>query len=129
MTRRRFSEREVLATLLHQGVKITCFRTGEEITLDNVNQLEREHLHEIKLDGPDVPGNCRYSLKAAHKVVTFGTPATTAGSSLHRIAKATQPTRIEKFAVRKQAVDQRREPKQGAWGKNRRDNTKRLEQT
>lgn len=115
MSRRRFTERQVIATLIHQGVEIRCHRTGELITLDNVNQLEREHLHEVGLGGPDEPGNCRYSLKAAHKVVTHGTPATWAGSSRHRIAK-TKGTRAEKFAVNKAPVDKPREPKKRFGG-------------
>jgi 5-methylcytosine-specific restriction endonuclease McrA len=108
MTRRRFNEKDVIRTLLHQGVEIRCFRTGEKITLDTVGHLEREHLHELKLGGPDEPANCRYSLKEAHAIVTNGTPATTARSSKHRIAK-TRGTRAEKFAVVKLRLDQPRE--------------------
>ncbi len=104
MTRRRFTERDVIRTLIHQGVTLTCFRTGEPITLENVGQIEREHLHEVALDGPDVPANCRYSLKAAHKIATNGTKSTTAGSSKNRIAKANNPNRTQKFAVNKPPV-------------------------
>lgn len=111
MSRRRFSEREVISVLLHQGIKITCFRTGEEFTLANVDQVEREHLHEHALGGPDIPANCRYSLKAAHSIITNGTPATSAGSSKHRIAK-TRGSRAEKFAVQKLPLHKKREPKQ-----------------
>src|SRR3990167_3659779 len=99
MTRRRFSEREVIAALLHQGVAITCYRTREPITLDSVKRLEREHLVELGLIEPerrhlyDAPEYCRYSLKEAHAVVTNGNGATSAGSSKHRIAKA---VRLEK---------------------------------
>ena len=96
MTRRRYSEKDVIRTLLHQGVDIRCFRTGEPITLENVDRIEREHIHEIK---------------EAHKVITHGNGATVAGSSRHRIAKATEPTRIEKFAVRKKPLDEPREQK------------------
>lgn len=106
--RRRFTEREVLATLINQGVEIRCFRTGTLITLDNLDQVEREHLHELALGGPDEPGNCRYSLKTAHAVVTNGNGATTANSSKHRIAKA-KPTRADKFLVDKKNLDQPRE--------------------
>lgn len=87
MSRKRFSEKDVIRTLIHQGVEIRDYRTGELITLENVDQIEREHLHEIALDGPDVPANCRYSLKASHSIITNGTKATTAGSSKQRIAK------------------------------------------
>jgi hypothetical protein len=48
---------------------------------------EREHLHEVKLGGPDIPENCRYSHAKCHAIVTNGTKATTAGSSKQRIAK------------------------------------------
>jgi len=104
MARKRLSEREVIATLIHQGIEIRCFRTGTLITLENVNQLEREHLHEHALDGPDVPGISRYSLKEAHKIVTYGTPATKAGSSRHRIGK-TRANHTEKFRVEKTPLD------------------------
>lgn len=105
MARRRFTEKEVLETLIHQGVEIRDFRSGEPITLENVAEIEREHLHEIALGGPDDPANCRYSLSKNHHIVTNGTPATTAGSSKNRIAKATQPARIEKFQVKKIPLD------------------------
>lgn len=88
MTRRRFTERQVIAALIHQGVPVVCYRTGERITLENVMRLEREHLHDLALGGSDTPDNCRYSLKEAHAIATNGTKATTAGSSKHRIAKA-----------------------------------------
>jgi len=99
MTRRRFSEREVLATLIHQGVTVPCYRTKEPFTLETVRRAEREHLVELGLVKPedrakyDTPEYCRYSLKEAHAIVTNGTKATTAGSSKHRIAKA---DRLEK---------------------------------
>lgn len=108
MARRRFSEKDVIRTLLHQGVKIFDFRTGEPITLENVDQIEREHIHELALGGADDPINCRYSLSANHNIATNGTPATTAGSSKHRIAK-THGTRAEKFAVTKKPLDEPRE--------------------
>lgn len=113
MTRRRFSEKDTIRTLIHQGVEICCFRTGEPITLQNVTLLEREHLHERKLGGPDTPGNCRYSLKAAHHVVTNGTKATTAGSSKHRIAKSKRIVRECTFKVKKRRPGARK-PK-SAW--------------
>lgn len=115
MRRRRFSEREVIRTLLHQGVKIAS-RSGEPITLENVHLVEREHLHELSLGGADEPENCRYSLKAEHAIVTNGTKATTAGSSKHRIAKANNPTRTDKFIVNKRPLDEPREQKKRRWG-------------
>lgn len=99
MKRRRFSEKDVIRTLLHQGIEINDYRTGEPITLDNVDQIEREHLHEIALGGPDDPANCRYSLGESHAVVTNGNRATSAGSSKNRCAKANNPGRTEKFLV------------------------------
>lgn len=93
MSRKRFNEREVIETLAHQGVWVTCFRcrnpffgTLAGIVYQLLN-IEREHLHEIKLGGPDVPYNCRYSCKPCHDKITNGTKATTAGSSKQRIAK------------------------------------------
>ena len=93
MTRKRFSERQVIASLIHQGVPVTCYRTKEPITLESVGRLEREHLVELGLIEPerrhlyDTPEYCRYSLKEAHAIVTNGNGATSAGSSKHRIAK------------------------------------------
>lgn len=106
MTRRRFTEREVIASLIHQGVEICCYRCGEAFTLDDarkgsVGNIEKEHLHEVELDGPDEPSNCRFSHQSCHDRITNGNGATTAGSSKHRIAKATHPKRIEKFVVNK----------------------------
>jgi len=50
--------------------------------------IEKEHLHERALGGPDEWGNWRWSHEACHSIVTNGTKATAAGSSKHRIAKA-----------------------------------------
>ena len=104
MTRRRFTEKDVLRTLLHQGVEIRDYRTGEPITLENVAEVEREHLHEIALGGPDEPANCRYSLSKSHSLITNGTKATTAGSSKNRAAKANNENRKQKFVVNKLPV-------------------------
>lgn len=109
--RRRFSEKDVIRTLLFQGVEIRCYRTKEPITLENAAFVEREHLHERELGGPDEPGNCRYSLDTAHAVVTNGTGATSAGSSKQRIAKAKRIEREVKFAVVKTV-----EPLLLCWG-------------
>lgn len=114
MSRRRYSEKDVIRTLIHQGVKICDFRTGEPITLENVGLIEREHLHELKLGGPDEPSNCRYSLKSSHAIVTNGTKATTAGSSKNKLAKANNPNRKVNFIVNKPAPG---EPKPAIEGK------------
>ena len=93
--RRRFTEREVLATLIHQGIVVRCFRCQATFLNGNVldpphdaMHAEREHIHEFELGGSDTPANCRYSARECHKVITNGTKATSAGSSKHRIAKA-----------------------------------------
>lgn len=110
MTRRRqFRETEVIATVLMQGATIPCKRCGEPITIEDVKSgnVEKEHLHELELGGADEPTNCAFSHKArpCHAQVTHGSPATFAGSSRHRIAKATDPARIEKFKVDKRPLD------------------------
>lgn len=114
MSRRRFTEIEVIETLLIQGEMIRCFRCKEPFTLENVQtkNIQKEHLHELALDGPDKPFNCRFSHRDApcHHTVTNGTPATSAGSSKHRLAK-TRGTRAEKFAVQKKPLDQERDQK------------------
>lgn len=95
MKRKRFSEREVIETLAWQGILVTCFRcrapfytpapTGGMFNLSD--KIEREHIHEVALGGPDIPKNCRYSCGPCHDKVTNGTKATSAGSSKQRIAK------------------------------------------
>ena len=95
MSRKRFSERQVIETLAWQGVYVRCFRchapfftpapTGGMFNLSD--KIEREHIHEIALGGPDVPKNCRYSCAPCHEIITNGTKATSAGSSKQRIAK------------------------------------------
>jgi len=95
MTRKRFTEREVIETLAWQGVIVRCFRCNAPFYTPSPDggmfnlsdKIEREHLHEVGLDGPDIPANCRYSCGPCHLVVTNGTKATSAGSSKQRIAK------------------------------------------
>ncbi len=94
MTRKRYSERQVLETLAWQGIFVCCYRCGEPFWIEAgegclYRQLdpEREHLHEVALDGPDIPANCRYSCSNCHNLITNGTKATSAGSSKQRIAK------------------------------------------
>lgn len=85
MTRRRFSERDVLEVLYFQhGILVNCYRCKKPL---HFSDAEREHLTEIALGGKDEPMNCAYSHKACHALVTNGTKATTAGSSKQRIAK------------------------------------------
>lgn len=87
MTRKRFSERQVIEALIRTGHRIYCFRSKELITLETVGLLEREHVTPLALGGADDPSNAAYSLKAAHKVQTNGTKATSYGSDKHAIAK------------------------------------------
>ena len=87
MTRAAFSERKVIETLLRQAAVICCYRCQSAFTIEDAKTVEREHLQEIALGGENTPGNCRYSHKACHSIVTNGTRATSAGSSKHRIAK------------------------------------------
>jgi hypothetical protein len=122
MARRRFSEREVLATLLHQGVEIRCFRSNIPITVDTVNLVEREHLAELALDGPDEPRNCRYSFKHEHAKITNGTKATTLGSSKHKIAKDKR-LRAGKLTVKRKprrTPSERKKKKTSTWRQQRR---------
>jgi hypothetical protein len=87
LRRKRFTEREVLTTLLMQGATIKCPAPGcgQPIMLGHI--IERHHFHEIKLGGADIPQNCCYIHAECHAKITNGTKATTAGSSKHKIAK------------------------------------------
>ncbi len=98
MSRKRFSEREVIETLAWQGVFVCCHRCGkpffqplnpgpQNIGMAHLLKPEREHLHEYNLGGADKPYNCRYSCSECHSKITNGTKATSAGSSKQRIAK------------------------------------------
>jgi hypothetical protein len=87
MTRKRFTERQVIEALIRTGNTVRCFRTKEVITLESVKRLEREHPTPIALGGADNPTNAAYSLSEAHKVQTNGKPATSYGSDKHAIAK------------------------------------------
>lgn len=106
---RQLREMEVLEVLISQGAVIPCFRCRLAFTIEDVKtgNIENEHLHEKRLGGPDEPGNRRFSHKAkpCHATVTHGNGATFAGSSRHKVAKATVPKRIEKFQVNKQPLD------------------------
>lgn len=84
MSRKRFSESEVIETLYSCGIDVPCYRCKEPL---HGHKIEREHITEIALGGADEPSNCAYSHAKCHKVVTDGTKATSAGSSKQRIAK------------------------------------------
>lgn len=109
--RRQFLELETVETLLLQGAVIICQRCGKPITLEDVRaqNVQKEHKHEFELKGPDTPDNCCFSHAArpCHAQVTHGTKATFAGSSRHRIAKANDSKRKDKFKVEKRAPRQR----------------------
>lgn len=136
MARKRFSERQVLETLLRQGVEIKCYRckvpffpdAHGDLGLANelwnrhfVGYAEREHLTELALGGKDWPENCAYSCRASHKVVTNGTKATSAGSSKQKAAKVKRLLGLTrngpKHQIRSRGFDK----------KSHYDNTKRLE--
>lgn len=87
MSRKRFSERQVIETLIRTGHEIRCYRTKEVITLETVSLLEREHPTPLALGGEDGPRNAAYSFSEAHKRQTNGSGATSYGSDKHAIAK------------------------------------------
>ncbi len=70
MSRKRFTERQVIEALIRTGHTILCYRTKEVITLETVKRLEREHPTPLKLGGADDPTNAAYSLSEAHKAQT-----------------------------------------------------------
>ena len=94
MTRKRFSEGEVIRTLIYQGVIIPCYRCKVPFAL--TDDIEREHVTELALGGLDEWTNAAYSHRACHHKVTFGTKATTAGSSIQRVAKVRRLQRKDK---------------------------------
>lgn len=102
---RQLRELEVLEVLIAQGAVIPCKRCRVAFTLEDLKtgNIENEHLHEKELGGSDDPFNRAFSHKAkpCHALITHGNGATFAGSSRHKIAKATDPERIEKFKVNK----------------------------
>ena len=87
MTRRRFSEADVIYTLLLQGTLIRCYRCRVPVLPGDT--LEREHLTPIALGGSDEPKNCRYSHAACHAKQTNGPLGkhTSLNSDKHAIAK------------------------------------------
>ena len=85
MSRRRFTEREIVTVLLKQGAIIYCPRCKKPIMLGHT--IEREHFIELAMGGLDDISNCFFSHKECHHIATNGTKATTLGSSKHTIAK------------------------------------------
>lgn len=104
MARKRFTERQVLECAIQQGAIIPCYRCRLAFTVDTVRAAEREHIHEVTLDGPDTVGGCAYSHGPCHRAATSGTGATTAGSSIGRIAKTKRIERTGKMAVAKPPI-------------------------
>lgn len=103
---RQLRELEVIEVLISQGAVIPCKRCRVAFCREDLAAgIENEHLHEKGLGGPDEPGNRAFSHKVCHAQITHGNGATFAGSSRHKIAKATQPRRIEKFQVNKLPLD------------------------
>lgn len=111
--RKRFTERQVLECLILHGVVIPCHRCRNPFDLETVKFAEREHPHEVALDGPDTPADCFYSHKDCHRGETFGHGATTAGSSIGRIAKTKRIVREGKFTVHKRELGPERKARRG----------------
>lgn len=94
MSRKRFTERQVIEALIRTGHEIRCFRTKEVITLESVKLLEREHPTPLKIGGADDPTNAAYSLREAHNIQTNGSRATSYRSDRHAIAKVDRLTGV-----------------------------------
>lgn len=103
---RQLRELEVVeALILNNKAIIPCFRCRLAFAIEDVKSknIENEHLHEHGLGGADSPDNRGFSHKdPCHKAITHGNGATFAGSSRHKVKKATDPKRIEKFKIDKQ---------------------------
>lgn len=115
MTRKRFTERQVITTLICQGVVIHCFRCCK-VFRDGSN-VEREHVLEVALGGKDDPSNCVYSCSECHAKVTNGTKATSAGSSKQRIAKVRRILNPKPSKRHMQKTGRKIPAKVDAWGK------------
>ncbi len=109
MSRRKFSERDVLAVVHHNHTTLLCYRCKKP--LEPGQDIQREHLTEIAIGGADEPVNCAYSHRACHDLVTNGPPSTSAGSSKNRIAKATNPDRMPALVSESLTIEQKRERK------------------
>ena len=126
MARRRFTERQVIETLIRTGHEIRDYRTKELITLETVKELEREHVTPIKLGGADDPTNCAYSRAENHKLQTNGKPHTSYGSDKHAIAKVDRITGVTgngpKKRIQSRGFQKRPEGHEYNWGKRPRPN-------
>lgn len=118
MARKRFTERQVIESLIRTGHEIRCYRTKDVITLETVGKLEREHLTPLALGGADTPANAAYSLHEAHKRQTNGSKATSYGSDKHAIAKVKRLRGETGQNKRTKKIPSRPFPKaQRAWGR------------
>lgn len=91
-------EQQILRSILKQkGTVIPCFRCRAPLSPDVPTQ--KEHIHERALGGADIWENWGWSHKDCHRVVTSGSGATTAGSSIGKISKERRIVRTQKFAV------------------------------
>jgi 5-methylcytosine-specific restriction endonuclease McrA len=99
MTRRRFSLKDKLEVLVRQG---RCPLCGER--LGSLDGLQWDHVVPLAMGGADEPDNLQAIHIDCHGTKTHGTPATTAGSDIHRIAKtkriARDPSGGEEFRRR-----------------------------
>lgn len=105
MARKTTTYKDMLEIIIRQLEEaelpgIPCYRCKKILTVEDVrakptepNAIQKEHLHEMGLQGPDIPENCRLSHNECHKIITNGNGATTAGSSKHKIRKT---DRLEK---------------------------------
>jgi hypothetical protein len=90
MKRKRFTESEVLKTLLLQGAVIPCGICRKAFFVPDVveGNIHRDHDLALALEGSDKPENCRYvHASPCHSTKTNGSPATSYGSDKHIIAK------------------------------------------
>ncbi len=90
MTRRRFSEREVIETLLRQGAIIPCPGKGciKLLELEDLDHIERDHYTPLALGGEDLPSNCSYLHGECHARKTDGPRHLKVAGDKSRIAKA-----------------------------------------
>lgn len=113
--RKKVPDRVALAVALRQlGFE------PHEVELDHDPALG---LRKVREDGTDWepsqhdPKYLVWRPKADHKVKTFGTPATTAGSDIHQIAKAKRLARSEQeFRDRILAKDRGEQKPKSRWG-------------
>lgn len=78
---------------------ITCAICSEAIEPEQ--ELDWDHTTPLALGGEHHYGNLRPLHRGCHRKKTSGTKATSAGSDIHKIAKANNRNRTEKFAVQK----------------------------